>query len=65
MSQQIVSASSPPRALPLVARQGIRSALTALNYWQLHALQDLSGVASAERAERIQRAWTLQADWIF
>jgi hypothetical protein len=65
MSLRVESTNSPSRAFSIAARQGIRSALAALNYWQLHALRGLNGLAGTECSERIQRAWTLQADWIF
>ena len=65
MSLRVDSTNSPSRAFGVGAHQGIRSALAALNYWQLHALRGVNGLAGAECSERIQRAWTLQADWIF
>ena len=65
MSLPVDSTNSPPRAFTMAAPQGIRSALAALDYWQLHAQRGLNGLASIRCSERIQRAWTLQADWIF
>jgi hypothetical protein len=39
--------------------------LAALNYRELHTLRQERQIADAEFSERIRRAATLQADWIF
>ena len=65
MSLRVDSTNGPLRAFTMVAGRGIRSALEALNYWQLHALRGLNGLAGTECPERFQRACTLEADWIF
>ena len=65
MSLRVDSTNPPPRAFTMATGRGIRPVLEALNYWQLHALHGLDELRGTECSEQIQRAWTLQADWIF
>ena len=65
MSLRVDSTNSPSRAFTVATAQNVRCALAALNYWQLHALPGVNGLVGTHCSERIQRARTLQADWIF
>lgn len=55
----------PSPASPEAGYGAARSTLAAFSYWQLHALARFRASAGGDFPERIRRAWTLQADWIF